>query len=197
MGKSEEAFKKEQLTQQEYEEQLNRMHKKSQRRTIAIVIVMILLFLMLFFYMRGCQNHKEEELKRDAAAKTGIMPGMTDAEIQERLNRMVKDSEVNVSMNAQPVLKDGVLNVAIENIPANKFAFRVKVVMDESKKTLFETDIIDPDHYIETLKIKDKWRPGAYDATATFTCYNPKSLQKTGVTGVKIVVLVPGVKEEP
>ncbi|MEF9945030.1 MAG: hypothetical protein RR869_02535 [Lachnospiraceae bacterium] len=187
---------KEQFTNKEYEEKLNQLRKKSRRRMIAIVIILVVVFIVVLLCLRSCGKKEEDALTRDAAAKTGIMPGMTDAEIQERLNRVVKDSEVNVSMNAQPVLKEGVLNVNIENIPANKFAFRVKVVMDQTEKTLFETDIIDPDHYIEKVKIKDKIAPGAYDATATFTCYDPKSLQETGATGMKIVVLVPGKKAE-
>ncbi|MEG1069173.1 MAG: hypothetical protein RSE27_03115 [Ruthenibacterium sp.] len=182
---------------EEYQEKLKQIREKSRRRTLFIVIAAVVAVVILLLCMRGCQKNGDGKLQRDAAAQAGIMPGMSDAEITDRLNRIVKDSEVNVTMNAQPVLKDGILNVAIENIPANKFAFRVKVVMDETQKTLFETDIIDPNHYIENVKVDEKLAAGAYDATATFTCYDPETLQVAGATGLKIVVLVADEQAKP
>ncbi|MEG1407731.1 MAG: hypothetical protein RSD23_07720, partial [Ruthenibacterium sp.] len=134
---------------EDYQEKLKQIRIKSRRKTIVIVMGARIILVLALIFMRGCQKKDDGALQRETAAKAGIMPGMSDAEITDRLNRIVKDSEVNVAMNAQPVLKDGKLNVAIENIPANKFAFRVKVVMDITEKTLVETDLIDPDHYLE------------------------------------------------
>ncbi|MEG1011214.1 MAG: hypothetical protein RRZ93_02935 [Ruthenibacterium sp.] len=182
---------------EKYQNRHTLRRRKSRRRVLYVAAATAVIILILLLCLRGCQKSGTGALQRDAAAKAGIMPGMSDTEIADRLNRIVKDSEVNVTMNAQPVLKDGTLNVAIENIPANRFAFRVKVVMDKSQKELFETDIIDPGYYIESVKISEKLAPGTYDATASFTCYDPESLQIAGNTGLKIVVLVPGNTTQP
>ncbi|MEF9970488.1 MAG: hypothetical protein RR867_07570 [Ruthenibacterium sp.] len=182
---------------EDYQEKLKQIRIKSRRKTIVIVMGALVVLITGFVLLRGMSQKDDGALQRETAAKAGIMPGMSDAEITDRLNRIVKDSEVNVAMNAQPVLKDGKLNVAIENIPANKFAFRVKVVMDITEKILVETDLIDPDHYLESVKVSEKMEPGAYDATAIFTCYDPETLQKAGMTALKIVVLVSDEKEKP
>ncbi|MEG0893203.1 MAG: hypothetical protein RSB78_01035 [Oscillospiraceae bacterium] len=170
--------------------------KKSQRNIIITVLLLVILIIVILILLRGCQK-TETSLQREADAKAGIMPGMTESEIADRLNRIVDDSKVNIAMNSAPILKDGAMNVAIENIPGNKYSFRVRVVMDEDDKVLFETDLIDPGFYIEELKVKEKLEPGAYDATATFTCYDPESLNEAGATALKIVVLVPGIAAEP
>ncbi|MEG1944971.1 MAG: hypothetical protein RR058_06070 [Oscillospiraceae bacterium] len=170
--------------------------QRKQRNIFISVVAVLIIIIVILLLLRGCQG-TETVLLRETAAQAGIMPGMSEAEIADRLNRIVDESKVNIAMNSTPILKDGLLSVAIENIPGNKYSFKVKVVMDDDGTVLFETNLIDPGFYIEELKIKEKLEPGAHDATATFTCYDPKSLKEAGSTGLKIVVLVPGTAEEP
>ncbi len=56
---------------------------------------------------------------------------MSDEEIQDRLNRKVAESRLNISMDPTPVFADGKAegDVRIENIQGNQYGFTVTITV--------------------------------------------------------------------
>ena len=98
--------------------------------------LLLLIILLLLLSMGGCFGyrylHRDDSksgIQREVEANLGLLPGMSDEEIQQRLNQQLEEGFFNVSMNGQPVFKNGKAkgNVNIENVPGNRYSFTVSV----------------------------------------------------------------------
>ena len=97
--------------------------KRSEQKRKKWLILLILLLLAGgiaggYFLYDHFRPKSRYELDRNALE--GFLPGKSEAEIQEELNRIIEEGRVNISMNPTPVIRDGKINVRIENVPANK-----------------------------------------------------------------------------
>lgn len=95
--------------------------KKMGKPLFYALIILILMAVVAWSAYRAGQEKQEEEvsgIQRELDAELGILPGMSDEEIQDRLNRKVAESRLNISMNPTPVFADGKAegDVRIENI---------------------------------------------------------------------------------
>ena len=85
--------------------------------------ILILLFLLLIGvgggYLLWNNLRPKSQYELDRNALEGFLPGKTEDEIKAELNRYIQEGFFNVSMNPQMTLKDGKLDVHIENVPAN------------------------------------------------------------------------------
>lgn len=176
---------------------------KKKRKAAVLVVLLILLILVTGAGIRKyIRVEKQEGIQRELDAELGILPGMKEEEIQDRLNRKVAESRLNVSMNPTPVFADGSAegNVRIENIEGNNYAFAVKIEVigtneeEEAKKyigkTILTTGVIDPGMYLEKKKLDEKLPKGTYVCVASFTAYDVESLTEIGVAGMQIVITV-------
>ena len=90
-------------------QQLEQLTPKRRRKwPIIVVTVIVIVVVVLLLLLRSCTPQQEQmTLERELAAELGLLPGMTEAEIQDRLNRTVADSMMNVSINPTPVFPSG------------------------------------------------------------------------------------------
>ena len=72
--------------------------KKMGKPLFYALIILILMAVVAWSAYRAGQEKQEEEvsgIQRELDAELGILPGMSDEEIQDRLNRKVAESRLN------------------------------------------------------------------------------------------------------
>lgn len=158
-----------------------------------VVLVIAIIVLIILLLLRACAPKQEENtLERELAAEMGLLPGMTEEEIQDRLNRTVAESMMNVSINPTPVFPSGTQagNVRIENIPGNSCSFTVTVVRSDTGETILTTGIIDPGYYVEYVELDTPLPKGEYSCVAVFTGYDTQTLEQLGQAGTTLLLTV-------
>ncbi len=114
----------------------------------------------------------------------GIIPGYTEEQIKEMLQRKADDSTFSFEINSRPVFKNGKSegNLRIANPPYNKYGISVEIKLDSNGKIVFKSGKISPNHYIENAKLTKKLKAGEYDATATINAYDVKTGEFKGTS---------------
>lgn len=178
------------------------MKSKIRKKGVILIIAVILMVLSVVVVWNYSGSSEKEEIQRELDAQLGILPGMSEEEIQDRLNRKVAESRLNISMNSTPVFANGRAegNVRIENIEGNNYAFAVEVEVigtneeEGAKKYIgtkvLSTGVIDPGMYLEKKRLDEELPKGTYVCVATFTAYEEESLLKIGEAGMQIVITV-------
>lgn len=130
----------------------------------------------------------------DASARAGQAPTKTPEEIQAELNRVVEEGMFNISIAstidfASPG-SPGTAN--IENVPGNRYDMQVSIVLDATETTLYESGIIAPGSYIESIQLSELLDPGEHGATATFTALDRETHEQAGQAAAKVRLVVAG-----
>lgn len=191
------------------EEELKKKEKRMRRRIIFLLLLLLLIIISCIYLFRGREIKNDDSMESEIAAEAGIMPGMSPEEIQDRLNRRVAESRLNVSINTEPVFEDGRAkgDVRIENIPGNNYSFKVKITVTDANENegakdhigdvIMQTGLIAPNSYVYEKALDVNLPRGAYTCTATFTAYKEveqsdgsKKMEEQGQTGVQIIVTV-------
>ena len=109
---------------------------------IMLLIVMIPLSIILVV------NNKNKVNISGGILQEGVIPGYTEEEIKEILQRKADESTFSFEINSRPVFKDGKSegNLRIANPPYNKYAINVEITLDSSGKSVFKSGNIDPNH---------------------------------------------------
>ncbi len=131
-------------------------------------------------------------LERELSAELGLLPGMTDDEIQDALNRKVAEGMLNVSMNPKPSFPDGTSpgNVRIQNIEGNHYSVAVTIVRSDTEQAILTTQLIDPGYYVAEMKLDKPLPAGEYLCVASFAAYDPDTLDYIGETGMQVLITV-------
>lgn len=181
--------------------ELRQEQKKKKKRKWLILLLLLLLFLItgVFFVFRYRGGSEADRLQKEVDADVGILPGMSEEEIQDRLNRNVAEGRLNISINPTPEYANGKAagNIRIENIKGNKYSFVVSVscigasddagAKDYVGQTVLTTGLIDPDSYVENKKLDVDLPKGEYTCVATFTAYKTEVNEETGQEEEKAV----------
>ena len=116
---------------------VNEKKKKLKTGILLLFAVVILLAitggLAFQVYVRSVRQSKFEV---DRNALEGFLPGKSEADIQKELNRIIDESRLNISMNPTPVIRDGEINVMLENVPANNYYLKADVYIYTDEETL-------------------------------------------------------------
>lgn len=180
------------------EGRLEEKKKKRKKRRKWIILFIILLLLLLS--IGGCFMWKKAKPQSkydiDRNALEGFLPGKTQQEIEAELSRIIEEGRVNVAMNPTPILKDGKLNVTIENVPANRYYLQVDVYLypeqgnADKSELIYSSGVIKQGFYVEEGDAKTKVNPGQYDGLAVFHALYPDTLEEIGTTGMTLVITV-------
>lgn len=195
-------------------DQKTEQENKKKKRKRLILLLLILLLLLGFGGCRAWKYFTEEkpfiDMQKELDAEIGLMPGMTEDEIQDRLNRHVAEGRFNASMNGHPIFPDGNSkgNVNIENIPGNRYAFSVSIQVTNVDASLYpdaaayigqtvlQTGLLEPNSFLSEKKLSVALPKGEYDCLATFTAYksekdaNGGPQEEIGATAMQIVISV-------
>lgn len=156
---------------------------------IGLVLLLAIGFGLWFFLLRDT-GYDRYEFDTDAMA--GRIQTMTEAEIQEELNRVVEEGMFNISIASAIVFEtpDGEGEARIENIAANRYHMQVDIVLDETGELVYSSKLIKPGFSIEKIQLTKELEPGEYDATATFSAITQEELQLFGQAGAQIKLYV-------
>ena len=187
------------------EEELNKSERKLKVKAILLILLLIIITI-------GCSLIYRQDrggLEKEAEAQMGILPGMSEEEMQERLNKRVAESRLNVSINTEPVFADGKSpgNIRIENIPGNNYSFIVTLTVTDTSEnegasdyigqTVLTTGLIAPNSYVAEKALDVNLPRGQYVCTASFKAYSVTEKEngeiettEAGETGLQIILTV-------
>ena len=183
----------------------NEMRRKKKRRTLLGLVILLLLLLIgscgAHFLYKDYQEKEAKRIQEELDAEIGILPGMSEDEIRDRLNRKVAEGRLNISINPMPEFADGESegNIRIENIQGNQYAFVVTIqcigasedpgAQDYVGATVMTTGLINPGSYVEDKKLDIDLPMGKYTCVATFTAYDSEQ-NEAGSVGTQILITV-------
>ena len=126
----------------------------------------------------------------DPAAQDGHLPGKTAQQIQQELDQIVEEGMFNISISTRIEIAQGKGTANIENIAANPYHMRVRITLDSSGETVFESGAIKPGQYLQNIELSKALAPGDYAATATFLALDRDTMENVGQAAAKIVLVV-------
>lgn len=169
--------------------------KNNKALLIVLIVVVIAVLGVLIWALviepnrqKELEQQQQENLQQEENAALGILPGMNDDEVQERINTIVSESMLNISMNTEPTFEDGSAQgkLNIENIPGNRYAVTVEIVRDDNGEVVYKSGLIDPGYYVQYAKLDKDLSAGTYDCVARFTAYDAKTKKEIGTAGIQI-----------
>lgn len=182
---------------EEMEEEVKPRGKKTRIIVAIIVILLLLCCVGLFMYSSKSGVFKSDNrLEAAVAAQLGQLDGKSEAEIQEELNRVVEEGTMSISINVNPVFKNGTSEgtLEIENSPSNHYAQIISITVDETGEEVYNSGLIMPNYHIQTDKLSKALSAGTYDCTATFTAYDTSTDEQNpievGAAAAKITISV-------
>ena len=156
-------------------------------------ILIILLVLVIPLIIIIVINNKQNKVNvLGGILHEGVIPGYTEEEIKEILQRKADESTFSFEINSRPIFKDGKSegNLRIANPPYNVYSIEVEIKLDENGKTVFKSGKIEPNHYIEYAKLTKRLKAGEYNATATINAYDTKTGEYKGTSAAKLIIKV-------
>ena len=161
----------------------------NKRNKILIIILVIITIISAVFLIN---NNKNKVNVSGGILQEGIIPGYTEEQIKEILQRKADESSFSFEINSRPIFKDGKSegNLRIANPPYNKYLIKVEIKLDDNNKKVFESGEILPNHYIEYAKLTKKLKAGEYNATATINAYDTESGEYKGTSAAKLIISV-------
>lgn len=163
---------------------------KSKKIRVLVIITSLIILLFGIFVLRYNQNSKVNVV--GGILSEGIIPGYTEEQIKEILQRKADESSFSFEINSRPIFKSGDAegNLRIANPPYNKYSIEVEIKLNSNGKIVFNSGKIPPNHYIENAKLSKKLKAGEYDATATINAYDTDSGEFKGTSAAKIIIKV-------
>ena len=172
------------------------MEKKGRKKKIILVLLLLALLTAAGILFWNYYQKKQQAIS-DRDARMGILPGMSEEDIQDRLNQTVAEGMMNVSINPSPMFKDGRSkgNLRIENIKANHYSYIITIYLEKGNEMVYQSGLLAPGYYIEKAKLSKNLKKGNYPATALFEAYekSPEDKEKEepiGAAAVKIILQI-------
>lgn len=169
------------------------MDKKNEQHSKKFKVLAICTVLIVSVGIILVLNKKKSNVNvMGGILQEGVIPGYTEEEIKEIMQRKADESTFSFEVNSRPIFKDGKSegNLRIANPPYNKYAISVEIKLDSNGKTVFNSGKINPNHYIENAKLTKKLKAGEYDATAIINAYDTKTGDFKGTSAAKLVIKI-------
>ncbi len=177
-----------------YDEEDENEGKKKKWMLILLLLFVIILLGGVFLWLNGSVASKDDNtgLESELAAEYGFLPGMSEDDIQSKLNEVIDKSMLNISINPTPVYENGKAegNIRIENIPNNHYAFVVDIILSDSGESIMKTGVIEPGQYVEKRKLDVNLPAGRYDCMANFIAYDKETATEIGQTATTLELTV-------
>ena len=155
-----------------------------------LILLLILIIPLSIIFITNSKNNKVNI--SGGILQEGVIPGYTEEQIQEILQRKADESTFSFEINSRPIFKNGESegNIRIANPPYNKYLITVEIKLDDNNKIVFKSGEILPNHYIEYAKLNRKLKAGEYNATATINAYDTESGEYKGTSAAKLIIKV-------
>ena len=158
-----------------------------------ILIALLFIVIMLLGIIVIINNNNDNKVNISGGIlQEGIIPGYTEEQIKEILQRKADESTFSFEINSRPIFKDGKSegNLRIANPPYNKYLIKVEIKLNDNNKKVFESGDLLPNHYLEYAKLTKKLKAGEYNATATINAYDIESGEYKGTSAAKLIIKI-------
>ena len=168
---------------------IEKIYKSKKYIILAILLVILLIVLGWIFIVNKRQSQANI---KGGILQEGIIPGYTEEQIKEILQRKADESPFSFEINSRPFFENGKSegNIRIYNPPFNNYLIDVEIKLDSNNKTIFKSGKLKPNQYIEKAKLSRNLKKGEYEATATISAYDPESEQLLGVSVAKLIIAI-------
>ena len=155
-----------------------------------LILLLILIIPLSIIFITNSKNNKVNI--SGGILQEGVIPGYTEEQIKEILQRKADESTFSFEINSRPIFKNGESegNIRIANPPYNKYLITVEIKLDDNNKIVFKSGEILPNHYIEYAKLNRKLKAGEHNATATINAYDTESSEYKGTSAAKLIIKV-------
>lgn len=160
-----------------------------------VVVILLLLLVVIGVAVGGYfvwKNMQPDDMLEPNAV-IGVMPGKTDQEIIDELNRKVDEKSIAFSINSQPTLdkETGEVNWMFENPEGNDKFIRLEVFRDDTNELIYETKMIQNGSYVESAALSETLSAGSYVCTAYIHGYRLSDQSYLGQVAAGITVVIP------
>ena len=144
-----------------------------------LITTLLLVVIIIILLLRSCEPEKAPvagELEWDPSVTEGVdLSGLSQEEIQDMLNKKVKDSEINISMSTHPIFENGTTAgpLKIVNNTVNNYPMSVQIHRNDTGECIYASAAIPIGSKIENDTLDVDLPAGEYDCTATFSSLNP------------------------
>lgn len=159
----------------------------TRKKLVATLVLFIIILIGCgFLYL------SMDRFRFDSAAEDGSLDGMSEAEIQELMNRKVDESMLSISINSSPEFEDGKSkgSLRIENSASNRYNMKVRIRVNDTKEEVYHSDAIKPGQVIKEDTLDKVLAKGEYDCTATFEAYDTETNEKVGEAAAVLTIYI-------
>ena len=178
--------------EEKQEQSVLQVKEKKNKRKIIISIVFLLLTVVVLHQLGYIRFPWNQQNLVGGNARQGPLPGMSEDELREYLQRQADDSNVSLKMNSRPVFENGNSEgtLLIENPHYNSYDMVVQIFLgsDSTGRLIYESGHIPPNHHIDKDKLNTKLNKGIYDAIAYVTFYDDERQLNTASINLQIVI---------
>ena len=157
-------------------------------KVVALCVLVIVSLCVIFISNKNKSNVNVQ----GGILKEGIIHGYTEEEIKAIMQRKADESTFSFEINSRPFFENGKSegNIRIYNPAFNNYLIDVEIKLDSNNKTIFKSDKLKPNQYIEKAKLSRNLKKGEYEATATISAYDPTTEELLGISAAKMVIAV-------
>lgn len=137
--------------------------------------------------IRLCRNFENSAVgwRQELAAGAG------EEKVRDSRNRELAENMQYVSLNRVLHFADGTAEAEADiTVDArSRFGCVVTIIRDATGEPLYRSGVIDPGHYIKTIRLESSLRDGYYPCTAVWSYYGDGD-EYAGETAWKVVVMI-------
>lgn len=125
-------------------------------------------------------------------ASSGHLPGMSEQQVKEQMQRVADESKLSFKINARPVFEDGHSQgtLRIENPAHNVYPLVVELFLTATGEKVYDSGGILPDHHISTGALTTALPKGSHEAQAVIHAYDPDTGEQQGRSLVNLTIVV-------
>jgi predicted negative regulator of RcsB-dependent stress response len=169
---------------------LNQKKNKTNKVLIAIIIILLLIILgvggwFAWDHFNGLNYSSDQTMS--------YFQDKTEEEIQAELDELQAKSNMTINCASRMVVEAGTTSCTarIQNVEGNNFDQMVKIVLQDTGETLYESDgLIKPGYSIETIQLNRVLDKGSYKVDITFTGYDLTTHAEAGSVGATVDLVV-------
>lgn len=117
---------------------------------------------------------ESQRIVEESGALQGMLPGMSEDEILEELNRRVSEGELAISINSTLEFETGDSEgqLRIENSAKNHYTMVVEMYLNDTGERIYQSGGIKPGYFLEKACLDKVLEKGDYPVTVHFKAYD-------------------------
>ena len=163
------------------------MFDKTQKKILIVLSLIFIALLTICIYMyRNRETLKEEQFVKPTFDKNMVMGTPTGLDSTWNYSKLTIQEGKTITLCATPVIKENALQLYLTSDADNDFWLRVRV-LNQSKRIIGESGLLDSGSYIKEIPLKKKIKAGK-KITLYLMMYEKDTYQSAGAAALEITV---------